>query len=81
MTSNYLNTSMGKRNSMDIVKQIHATKPKSVFLDGKPTMNKRQFGFSKGNKVGLNNQGLQSIRRAAFATETNDEVHRKSTRL
>lgn len=71
-----------KRGSMDnheIVRQITATKPKSVFLDGKPTLDKRQFKFGKNTQIGIKDQGLQSIRRAAFATETSDEVY-ESTR-
>lgn len=64
-----------KRNSFDnneIVGKIHASKPKSVFLDGKPSFDKRDINF--GNKVAFQNGGLQSIRRAAFATETSNEA-------
>lgn len=57
-----------------ILNQITASKPKSVFLDGKPTLDRRQFKFGKTNRIGIKEQGLQSIRRAAFAIETNDEV-------
>lgn len=58
----------------ELAKRIHASKPKTVFLDAKPQVwgNKHQFG--KSNKVGMTDQGLQSIKRAAFATETSDEV-------
>lgn len=70
----------GKRYSIDtdeLVKRIHASKPKSVFLDAKPKMNSQQatFGvFSKKSKIDVTEQGLQSIKRAAFATETSNEV-------
>lgn len=57
-----------------IINQITASKPKSVFLDGKPTLDHRQFKLGKTNQIGIREQGLQSIRRAAFAIETNDEV-------
>lgn len=64
-----------KRNSFDnseIVGKIHASKPKSVFLDGKPSFDKREINF--GNKVAFQHGGIQSIRRAAFATETSNEA-------
>lgn len=65
-----------KRYSIDtdeLVKRIHASKPKSVFLDAKPKMtNQRTFG--KKSKIDVTEQGLQSIKRAAFATETSNEV-------
>lgn len=64
------------KNYLTIVQQVTASKPKAVFLDGKPTMDRRQFKLGKTNQVGLKEQGLQSIRRAAFATETNDEVNK-----
>lgn len=67
-----------KRNSIDtdeLVKRIHASKPKSVFLDSKPTVNTgHKYAFGKKSKIGTSDQALQSIKRAAFATETNDEV-------
>lgn len=69
-----------RRNSFlnnDIVNQINAAKPKSVFLDDKPTFDKQHFDFTQSNKLGLKTQGLQAIRRAAFATETNNEVVKK----
>lgn len=57
----------------DLVKRIDATKPKSVFLDAKPKLtNQRTFG--KKSKIDVTEQGLQSIKRAAFAVETSDEV-------
>lgn len=72
----------GKRYSIDtdeLVKRIHASKPKSVFLDAKPKMNNQQatFGaFGKKSKIDVTEQGLQSIKRAAFATETSNEVQK-----
>lgn len=67
-----------KRFSIDtdeLVKRIHASKPKSVFLDAKPKMtNQRAFG--KKSKFDITEQGLQSIKRAAFATETSNEVEK-----
>lgn len=67
-----------KRNSIDtdeLVKRIHASKPKSVFLDSKPTVTTgHKYAFGKKSKIGASDQALQSIKRAAFATETNDEV-------
>lgn len=72
-----------KRHSInshsDIVKQITASKPKSVFLDG-PTLDRRKYKIGKTNQIGLKEQGLQTIRRAAFATETNDEVQYSAIR-
>lgn len=66
-----------KRLSIDtdeLVKRIHASKPKSVFLDAKPKINNQRATFSKKSKIDVTEQGLQSIKRAAFATETSDEV-------
>lgn len=63
-------------NHTSIVKQITTSKPKAVFLDGKPTLDRSQFKLGKSNQIGVKEQGLQSIRRAAFATETNDDVRR-----
>lgn len=71
--SEHFNHKRGSMDSHDIVKKITAAKPKSVFLDGKPRID-RGFKFGKSSQMGLQNQGLQNIRRAAFATETNDEV-------
>lgn len=68
---------MGKRYSIDtdeLVKRIHASKPKSVFLDAKPKMTTQRATFGKKSKIDVTEQGLQSIKRAAFATETSDEV-------
>lgn len=62
------------KSHTDLMQQITAAKPKAVFLDGKPTLDRRQFKLGKTNQIGIKEQGLQSIRRAAFATETNDEV-------
>lgn len=66
-----------KRNSIDtdeLVKRIHASKPKSVFLDSKPNVTAgHKYAFGKSSKIG--DQALQTIKRAAFATETNDEVY------
>ena len=67
----------GKRYSIDtdeLVKRIHASKPKSVFLDGKPKAAVQRAAFGKKSKIDVTEQGLQSIKRAAFATETSDEV-------
>lgn len=65
-----------KRNSIDtdeLVRRIHASKPKSVFLDSKPKVTAgNKHAFSKKSKIG--DQALQSIKRAAFAIETSDEV-------
>lgn len=66
-----------KRLSIDtdeLVKRIHASKPKSVFLDAKPKISNQRATFSKKSKIDVTEQGLQSIKRAAFATETSDEV-------
>lgn len=66
-----------KRYSIDtdeLVKRIHASKPKSVFLDGKPKATVNRAAFGKKSKIDVTEQGLQSIKRAAFATETSDEV-------
>lgn len=66
-----------KRFSIDtdeLVKRIHACKPKSVFLDAKPKMTNQHTGFGKKSKIDVTEQGLQSIKRAAFASETSDEV-------
>lgn len=71
--SGNFNHKRGSMDNHDIVKQITAAKPKSVFLDGKPRVD-RGFKFGKNNQVGIKDQGLQNIRRAAFATETSDEV-------
>lgn len=69
--------SSAKRYSIDtdeLVKRIHASKPKSVFLDAKPKMTNQRAAFGKKSKIDVTEQGLQSIKRAAFATETSDEV-------
>lgn len=69
--------SSAKRYSIDtdeLVKRIHASKPKSVFLDAKPKMTNQRAVFGKKSKIDVTEQGLQSIKRAAFATETSDEV-------
>lgn len=66
-----------KRSSIDtdeLIKRIHASKPKSVFLDEKPKIIGHKHAFSKKGKVGIDQQGLQSVKRAAFATETSNEV-------
>lgn len=66
-----------KRFSIDtdeLVKRIHASKPKSVFLDAKPKMTNQRAAFGKKSKIDVTEQGLQSIKRAAFATETSNEV-------
>lgn len=73
-----------KRYSIDtdeLVKRIHASKPKSVFLDAKPKMVNQRAAFGKKSKIDVTEQGLQSIKRAAFATETNDEVEKKAIDL
>lgn len=67
-----------KRYSFDtdeLVKRIHASKPKSVFLDAKPKMTNQRAAFGKKSKIDVTEQGLQSIKRAAFATETSNEVN------
>lgn len=67
-----------KRNSIDtdeLVKRIHASKPKSVFLDSKPTVTGHKYAFGKSSKIAATDQALQSVKRAAFATETSDEVY------
>lgn len=56
----------------ELAKRIHAAKPKSVFLDAKSQKLGNKHAFGKNSKIG--DQGLQSIKRAAFATETSDEV-------
>lgn len=74
-TSNFESNANSKRNSFDntdIVGKIHASKPRSVFLDGKPSFDKREINF--GNKTAFQHGGIQSIRRAAFATETSNEA-------
>lgn len=58
----------------ELVKRIHASKPKSVFLDAKPKITNQRQAFGKKSKIDVTDQGLQSIKRAAFATETSDEV-------
>lgn len=68
-----------KRYSVDtdeLVKRIHASKPKSVFLDAKPKMTNQRGAFGKKSKIDVTEQGLQSIKRAAFATETSNEVEK-----
>lgn len=73
-------SAQGKRYSIDtdeLVKRIHASKPKSVFLDAKPKITGQRATFGKKSKIDVTEQGLQSIKRAAFATETSDEVERK----
>lgn len=67
-----------KRNSIDtdeLIKRIHASKPKSVFLDAKPNFVGHKRTFGKRGKVGIGDEGLQSVKRAAFATETSNEVN------
>lgn len=66
-----------RRYSIDtdeLVKRIHASKPKSVFLDAKPKVTKQVATFGKKSKIDVTEQGLQSIKRAAFASETSNEV-------
>lgn len=63
----------------ELVKRIHAYKPKSVFLDAKPKMTNQHGVFGKKSKMDVTEQGLQSIKRAAFASETSDEVWRKES--
>lgn len=58
----------------ELVKRIHACKPKSVFLDAKPKMTNQHGVFGKKSKMDVTEQGLQSIKRAAFASETSNEV-------
>lgn len=58
----------------ELVKRIHACKPKSVFLDAKPKLTNQHGVFGKKSKMDVTEQGLQSIKRAAFASETSDEV-------
>lgn len=72
-----------RRYSIDtdeLVKRIHASKPKSVFLDAKPKMTNQRATFGKKSKIDVTEQGLQSIKRAAYATETNKEVNHFSIR-
>lgn len=67
-----------KRNSIDtdeLMKRINASKPKSVFLDAKPNFVGHKRTFGKRSKVGIGDEGLQSVKRAAFATETSNEVN------
>lgn len=66
-----------KRNSIDtdeLIKRIHASKPKSVFLDAKPKITGHKGVFGRKGRIGIGDEGLQSVKRAAFATETNNEV-------
>lgn len=71
-----MNNVTDKRYSIDtdeLIKRIHASKPKSVFLDAKPKVTGHKGVFRKG-KIGLGDEGLQSVKRAAFAIETSNEV-------
>lgn len=58
----------------ELVSRIHASKPKSVFLEGEPKATANRAAFGKKSKIGVTEQGLQSIKRAAYAIETSDEV-------
>lgn len=60
----------------ELMKRIHASKPKSVFLDANSkTTYQGATSFGKKSKIDITEQGLQTIKRAAFATETSDEVN------
>lgn len=60
----------------ELMKRIHASKPKSVFLDANSKIaNQGAVAFGKKSKMDITEQGLQTIKRAAFATETSDEVN------
>lgn len=62
----------------ELMKRIHASKPKSVFLDASSKVTHQgAAAFGKKSKIDITEQGLQTIKRAAFATETSDEVKMK----